>query len=153
MVTLKRAFLLSLCRVLFGLIIFVLGFVAGHFSEFANIASAQSNQVFEMRTYTTHPGRLDALNARFRAHTTRIFEKHSIRNIGYWTPQDAKDHPDRTLGYIIAHDSRDAATKNWQSFRDDPEWAQVAEESQRDGRIVANVESVFLRATDYSGIN
>jgi len=57
------------------------------------------------------------------------------------------------LVYIIAHDDRDTATNNWQSFRDDPEWARVAEESQRDGRIVANVESVFLTATDYSDIN
>ena len=76
-----------------------------------------------------------------------------MTNIGYWVPQDAKDHPESTLVYIIAHDDRDTATNNWQSFRDDPEWARVAEESQRDGRIVANVESVFLTATDYSDIN
>ena len=147
MVTQKRAFLL------FGLMVFGLGFAAGHFTQFENVVAAQSNPVFEMRTYTTHPGRLDALNARFRDHTTRIFEKHGMTNIGYWVPQDAKDHPESTLVYIIAHDDRDAATNNWQSFRDDPEWARVAEESQRDGRIVANVESVFLTATDYSDIN
>ena len=147
MLTSKRSFLV------YGLIIFGFGFAAGQFTELEGVAEAQSTPVFELRTYTTHPGRLDALNARFRNHTTRIFEKHGMTNIGYWVPQDAKDHPESTLVYIIAHDDRDTATNNWQSFRDDPEGARVAEESQRDGRIVANVESVFLTATDYSGIN
>ena len=139
--------------VVFGLTVFGLGFAAGQFAHLESVVKAQSNQVFELRTYTTHPGRLDALNARFRDHTTRIFEKHGIKNVGYWVPQDAKDHSDSTLIYIISHPSRDAAAKNWQAFRDDPEWSRVAEESQRDGRIVANVESVFMDPTDYSGIN
>jgi len=139
--------------VVFGLTVFGLGFAAGQFAHLESVVKAQSNQVFELRTYTTHPGRLDALNARFRDHTTRIFEKHGIKNVGYWVPQDAKDHSDSTLIYIISHPSRDAAAKNWQAFRDDPEWSRVAEESQRDGRIVANVESVFMDPTNYSGIN
>ena len=136
-----------------ALVIFTMGFALGNVTQAGSSAEAQSGQVFELRTYTTHPGRLDALNARFRNHTTRIFEKHGIKNVGYWVPQDAKDHADSTLIYIIAHPNRDAAVENWQTFRDDPEWSRVAEESQRDGRIVANVESVFLEATDYSGIN
>lgn len=139
--------------VVFGLTVFGLGFAAGQFAHLESVVKAQSNQVFELRTYTTHPGRLDALNARFRDHTTRIFEKHGMKNVGYWVPQDAKDHSDSTLIYIISHPSRDAAAKNWQAFRDDPEWSRVAEESQRDGRIVANVESVFMDPTNYSGIN
>ena len=143
----KRSF------VVFGLMVFGLGFAAGQLVQLESVAEAQSNQVFELRTYTTHPGRLDALNARFRDHTTRIFEKHGIKNIGYWVPQDAKDHANSTLIYIISHPSRDVAAENWQTFRDDPEWSRVAEESQRDGRIVANVESVFMNPTDYSGIN
>ncbi len=147
MLTSKRSFLV------YALIIFGLGFTAGQFAELVSVAEAQSKPVFELRTYTTHPGRLDALNARFRDHTTRIFEKHGMSNIGYWVPQDAKDHADSTLVYIISHDSRDAADENWDSFRSDPEWSKVAEESQRDGRIVANVESVFMDATDYSAID
>ena len=139
--------------VVFGLTVFGLGFAAGQFAHLESVVKAQSNQVFELRTYTTHPGRLDALNARFRDHTTRIFEKHGMKNVGYWVPQDAKDHSDSTLIYIISHPSRDAAAKNWQAFRDDPEWSRVAEESQRDGRIVANVESVFMDPTNSSGIN
>ena len=142
MVTQKRAFLL------FGLIIFVLGFVAGHFSEFENIVSAQSNQVFEMRTYTTHPGRLDALNARFRDHTTRIFEKHSIKNIGYWTTDVGESNHELT--YMVAFEDANQRMEAWESFRNDPEWAKVVEDSHRDGLIVKNVRNQTLVPTPYS---
>ena len=139
-------------RVVFGISIFSLGFLASNITQLGNVVTAQTDQVFELRTYTTHPGRLDALNARFRNHTMRIFEKHGIENVGYWVPQDERDHGDHTLVYIIAHPSRESAADNWKSFIADPEWSKVAEESQRDGRIVARVDSVFMDATDYSQI-
>ena len=134
-----------------GLMVFGLGFAAGQFADFEPVASAQGEKIFEMRTYTSHPGRLDALNARFRNHTTRIFEKHGMTNVGYWTPQEAP-LSENTLVYILAHDSRDAAQASWDAFRADPEWSQVAEESQRDGRIVQGVDVLWLEATDYSMI-
>ena len=74
-----------------------------------------------------------------------------MTNIGYWTPQDEPDSSN-TLVYIIAHDSREAATANWAAFSADPEWRRVARESQVDGRIVSGVVSVFLDPTDYSPI-
>ena len=134
-----------------GLAVFGLGYAAGQFSAFESVAQAQGERIFEMRTYTALPGRLDALNARFRDHTTRIFEKHGMTNIGYWTPQEAP-LAENTLVYILAHDSRDAGQASWDAFRADPEWAQVAEESQRDGRIVESVDVLWLEATDYSKI-
>ena len=134
-----------------GLVVFGLGYAAGQFSAFESVAQAQGERIFEMRTYTAHPGRLDALNARFRDHTTRIFEKHGMTNVGYWTPQEAP-LAENTLVYILAHDSREAGQASWDAFRADPEWAQVAEESQRDGRIVQNVDVLWLEATDYSKI-
>ena len=134
-----------------GLAVFGLGYAAGQFSAFESVAQAQGERIFEMRTYTALPGRLDALNARFRNHTTRIFEKHGMTNIGYWTPQEAP-LAENTLVYILAHDSRDAGQASWDAFRADPEWAQVAEESQRDGRIVDSVDVLWLEATDYSKI-
>ena len=134
-----------------GLLVFGLGFAAGQFADFEPVASAQGEKIFEMRTYTAHPGRLDALNARFRNHTTRIFEKHGMTNIGYWTPQEAPLSDD-TLVYILSHDSRDAAQASWDAFRADPEWSRVSEESQRDGRIVQGVDVLWLEATDYSMI-
>ena len=112
---------------------------------------AQSKRIFEIRTYTTHEGKLEALNARFRNHTTRLFEKHGMTNIGYWTPADEPRSKD-TLIYILAHPSREAAKKAWDAFRTDPEWKKVQAESEKDGKIVKEVKSQFLRATDYSPI-
>jgi hypothetical protein len=106
-------------------------------------------RVFEIRTYTTLPGRLDALHKRFREHTLAIFEKHDMTNIGYWTPQDAP-LSQNTLIYVISHASREAAKANWTAFGSDPEWRRVAAASEVDGKIVAKVDSVFVDATDYS---
>ncbi len=102
--------------------------------------------VYELRTYTTNEGRLPALHKRFRDHTMRIFEKHGIKNIGYWTPLDKEN----TLVYIIAHKSREAADKSWAAFRDDPQWKKAYQESIADGKIVKKVERQFLSPTDYS---
>jgi hypothetical protein len=127
-----------------------IGFVLGGLTAPEPEARAQSpSRIFELRTYTTPEGKLENLNARFRDHTMRIFEKHGMTNVGYWTPQDAPASQN-TLVYILAHRDREAAAQSWQAFRDDPEWKKVSEESQVDGRIVATVESMFLEATDYS---
>jgi hypothetical protein len=116
-----------------------------------NSTEAASTRVFEKRTYTCNEGKLDALNARFRDHTIKIFKKHGMTSIGYWVPQDGPEH-NTTLIYIIAHASRDAAKANWEAFRADPEWQKVQKESEANGKIVANVESVYMDPTDYSQI-
>jgi hypothetical protein len=108
-------------------------------------------RLFEIRTYTTEPGRLDALNARFRHHTTKLFEKHGMTNIGYWTPTDEPRSKD-TLIYVLAHESAAAAKKSWDGFRNDPEWVKARTESEAAGPIVRKVESVFANPTDYSAI-
>lgn len=117
----------------------------------ASAAVAGADRVFEMRTYTTHPGRLPALEARFRNHTMRLFERHGMTNVGYWIPQDSARR-DNTLIYILAYPSREAARASWEGFRNDPEWRQVAAASEADGRIVSRVESVFMTPADYSPI-
>jgi hypothetical protein len=133
-------------------LIFAAGVAAGSLLQPASVLRAQGDhRVFELRTYTTPEGKLGNLHARFRDHTRRIFEKHGMTSIGYWVPQDAPMH-DNTLIYIIAHPSREAAKKNWADFAADPEWKKVSEESQRDGRIVSKVESVFMDPADYSAI-
>jgi hypothetical protein len=112
-------------------------------------ASVDADRVFEMRTYFAHEGRMDALQRRFRDHTTRLFEKHGMNNIGYWIPQDAEAAPN-TLVYIIAHPSREAARESWRAFATDPEWREAQAASEADGPIVQRIESVFLVPTDYS---
>lgn len=116
------------------------------------VAHAQtSNRVFEIRTYTAAPGKLEALNKRFRDHTVKLFTKHGMTHVGYWTPADAP-LSENTLIYVLSHQSREAAKKSWEAFRNDPEWIKARDESQKDGTLTAKVESVFLNPTDYSPI-
>jgi hypothetical protein len=114
--------------------------------------AAPPAKVFEIRTYHTFPGRLDALHKRFREHTMKLFEKHGMTNVGYWVPEDSPAH-DNTLIYVISHASREAAKASWAAFGSDPEWKKVAADSEADGgKIVERVDSVFMSATDYSPI-
>jgi hypothetical protein len=130
------------------LTVFAAGFVAGQTFDGGN-AEAQGRKVFELRTYTSPDGKLNDLLARFRNDTMRIFEKHGMENVGYWVPVDAPASAN-TLIYVLAHDSRDAATKSWADFRADPEWQAVAQRTQANGPIVSKVDTVFLEATDFS---
>jgi len=127
----------------------VAGLVLGASLQWARAAPTQPARVFEIRTYHTFPGRLDALHKRFREHTMEIFQRHGMTNVAYWTPQDSPDK-DNTLIYVISHASREAAKKNWAEFGADPEWKTVSAASEADGKIVEKVESVFVDATDYS---
>jgi hypothetical protein len=113
---------------------------------------ASGQRVFEMRTYYAAPGKLDALNKRFRDHTLALFKKHGMTNVGYWVPRDEKDGKGTKLVYLLAHASRQAAEKSWEAFRADPEWVRVKSESEVNGTLVEKVESVFLDPTDYSPI-
>lgn len=105
--------------------------------------------VYELRTYTTHEGRLPNLHARFKNHTMKLFEKHGMKNVLYWTPTDEKT-ANNTLIYVIWHASQEAAKKSWDGFRADPDWIKARDESEKDGKIVAKVESVYMKATEYS---
>jgi hypothetical protein len=132
----------STCLVLLG---FLMGVAFGPDGR----AHAQAGRVFELRTYTAPDGRLGDLHARFRNHTLRIFQKHGMTNVIYLAPQDAP-LSQNTLIYLLAHESREAAKRSWDAFRNDPEWKKVAAETQANGPIVSKVESVFLNPTDYS---
>jgi hypothetical protein len=111
-----------------------------------NSTKADDGPVYELRTYTANEGKMADLHKRFRDHTMQIFEKHGMKNIGYWVPVDKPD----TLVYIIEHKSQGAAKESWKAFRADPEWRQVSKESEKNGRLVKEVKSVYMKATDYS---
>lgn len=130
--------------------VFAAGLICGRFVS-PQEARAQDVKVYELRTYYTEPGRLPALLARFRNHTTKLFEKHGIRNVGYWVPADPPAS-ENTLIYIVEHKSREGAKKSWDSFRADPEWTRVRTESEKDGKIVQKVESVYMNGTDFSAL-
>jgi hypothetical protein len=107
-------------------------------------------RIFELRTYTAAPGKLDALNARFRDHTNKLFEKHGMTIIGFWMPTSQKEDEEKLI-YILAYPSKEAADKSWKAFREDPEWRKVVAETERNGRLLAKPpESVYMTPTDYS---
>jgi hypothetical protein len=112
---------------------------------------AADGRVFEMRTYYANPGKMQALHARFRDHTCKLFEKHGITLVGFWSPID-KEKSEEVLVYILAYPSKEAADKSWKAFREDADWIKAKAESEKDGGLVKKVESVFLKGTDYSKI-
>jgi hypothetical protein len=119
----------------------------------ASAADADS-RVFEMRTYFAAPGKLDALHARFRDHTVKLFEKHGMTNIGYWVPIGTSPtdnaNPENKLIYVLAFPSREARDQSFKAFGADPEWKKAHAESEKDGKLVSKIESLFMKATDYS---
>jgi hypothetical protein len=111
------------------------------------VAAEKETRLFELRIYYAAPGKLDALHARFRDHTLKLFEKHGMTNIGYWVPID---NADNKLIYVLAFPDRDARDKAFKSFGADPDWQKAYKESEKDGKLVTKLENVFLSATDYS---
>lgn len=109
--------------------------------------AAEDTRVFEMRTYHAAEGKLDALNARFRDHTVKLFEKYGMENIGYWVPTKAGENK---LIYVLAYPSREARETSWKGFMGDPAWKAAYAASTKNGRLVEKVDSQFMMATDYS---
>ena len=105
--------------------------------------------VFELRVYHAAPGKLADLHTRFREHTIKLFDRHGMKSVAYWTPLDEPDKSN-TLIYILEHPSREAAAANWKSFQDDPEWKSVKDKSEVNGKLVDKVDSTFLALTDFS---
>ena len=105
--------------------------------------------MFELRVYHAAPGKLGDLEARFREHTIKIFDRHGMKSVAYWTPIDEPEKSN-TLIYILQHPSREAAAANWKEFQDDPEWKSVREKSEANGKLVEKVDSTFLELTDFS---
>jgi hypothetical protein len=133
--------------------LFTAVFAAGYFAGSAHqegVAHAQAqSRVFELRTYTAHDGKLSNVVSRFRDHTMKMFARHGMTNIGYWTPEDAP-LAQNTLIYILAHPSREAAKKNWDEFRNDADWKAAKAASEANGPIVEKTSSVFMDATAFS---
>lgn len=107
-------------------------------------------RVFELRTYHVVPGRMPAMNARFKNHTNKLLEKHGMTLVGFWQPE-GKD-AETTLIYLVAHKSREAADQSWKAFQADPAWQKAKAESEADGKIVEKVDRVFMTPTEYSAL-
>ncbi len=129
---------------------------AADFSPTLKIDAAEPARTFELRTYTTEPGRLDALKARFRDHTVKLFEKHGMTNVIYWLRDEDQPQADVTLVYLLAHKSPEAAAASFKAFREDPAWtaARTASEKAAGGSLTVKdgVKSEMLAPVDYSPI-
>jgi hypothetical protein len=106
--------------------------------------------VYELRIYYPAPGKLAGLNARFRNHTLKLFEKHGMRNVAYWNEQPTSDAPEGRVIYVLAFPSREARDAAWKAFGADPDWRAVVAASEADGKLLAKIESVFMTLADYS---
>nr|WP_315823861.1 NIPSNAP family protein [Paraflavitalea speifideiaquila] len=115
------------------------------------LASAQQTDTryFELRIYYCHPGKLNTLIERFANHTTKLFEKHGMTNIGYWLPVS---NPDSALYYVLAFPNKEARDASWKAFVADPEWKRVSTESEKNGKIINKITSIFMNAAAISPI-
>jgi hypothetical protein len=109
---------------------------------------ADSNRVFELRVYHAVPGKLSALESRFRDTASKLLAKHDLKAVGYWVPEDAVAW-DNTFIYILAHPSREEAKKNWDAMMADPELQGVLK-SEQANKLVEKIDSTYMRPADFS---
>jgi NIPSNAP len=138
----KASYLLSF--VCGAAVMFGLGSLKGSNSE-------SSHHVYELRLYHVNQGKMEALRSRFRDHTDSIFRRHSMRSIGYWTPEDVPNS-ENLFVYILEHPSRREAEANWAAFQADPDWKKVKSESEANGSLVDHIDHYFMDPTAYSAL-
>jgi hypothetical protein len=109
---------------------------------------ADSNRVFELRIYHALPGKVPALESRFRETTSKLLTTHDLKVVGYWVPEDAPAW-DNTFIFMLAHASREEAKKNWQAFAADPGFQEVVKSEQAE-KTVEKVDVTYMRPTDFS---
>jgi hypothetical protein len=113
-----------------------------------NEVKADSNPVFELRIYHAMPGKLPALESRFRDSTSKLLAKHHLKVVGYWVPEGSPDW-DNTFVFLVAHSSREEAKKNWDAMRADPEFQEMIK-SEQENKLVEKIDSTYMRPTDFS---
>lgn len=112
-------------------------------------SGGKGQRIFELRTYHCFPGKVENINARFRDHTRKLFEKHGMTNVAYWNTIE-KEGAQPKLVYLLAHATEAAAKASFDAFRKDPAWIKVRDASEANGKIVEKVESVYLEPLDFS---
>ena len=114
----------------------------------AKVAAPVKERYFEMRIYTAAEGKFEEMQKRFRDHTCTLFKKHGMEIVGFWVPTDEKKKDQ--LVYILAYPDKDAREASWKAFGQDPDWVKAKADSEKNGKLVAKVESVFMKPADYS---
>lgn len=104
--------------------------------------------IYELRIYTAHPGAMGKLQARFRDHTMGLFERHGIKNVGYW--MNSIGGRSDELWYMLGFESLAQREQAWAAFASDPDWRQARAESEKDGPLVHHIENRILNPTEFS---
>lgn len=105
--------------------------------------------IYELRIYTAVPGKMQAIQDRFAHHTLRLFQKHGINAVGFWT-QEVGDNVANTLYYLLGYESLADKEQKWSALQRDPEWIRVRDESEKTGPIIQSVVNRILRPTSFS---
>jgi hypothetical protein len=106
--------------------------------------------IYELRVYHCLAGRLPALLKRFQDKTIALFEKHGIRQVGFWTVAIGESNQD--LIYILQWDSMAERDKRFSAFASDPDWNAARRKSEEDGPIVASISNTILTPTSFSAL-
>lgn len=123
--------------------------LAGHAALAQKEKPKVDERIFELRIYHAAPGKMQALHERFRNVTSKLFVKHGMTIIGYWSPTDEKA-AEKKMYYVLAYPSKAAADKAWAAFRADPDWIKAKAASEVNGTLVDKIESIYMNPTDYS---
>jgi hypothetical protein len=138
----------ALCGI--ALVSFAAGSLLTARLAYVNQVRADSNRVFELRVYHAVPGKAPALVTRFRDTLSKLLAKHDLKAVGYWVPEDAPAS-DNTFIYLLAHQSREEAKKNWDAMRADPEFQEMLKSEQAE-KLVEKVDSTYMDPTDFSAM-
>jgi hypothetical protein len=131
-----------------GLVCFAAGSLVTARLMHVNRVKADSNRVFELRVYHVVPGKLPALESRFRDTTSKLLAKHDLKVVGDWVPEGAPAW-DNTFVDILVHASQEEAKKNWDAMMADPEFQEVMK-SEQANKLVEKIDSTYMRPTDFS---
>jgi len=112
--------------------------------------TTEHTMIHELRIYHCVPGRLPDLNKRFETVTLGLWEKHGIRQAGFWTVLVGPNN--QSLYYLLEWNSLAEREQKWAAFASDSEWIAKRAETEKNGQIVERIENMFLAPTAYSKV-
>jgi hypothetical protein len=116
----------------------------------AIIKKREDFMIYEMRSYRAMPGRMPDLLKRFDTITLKLFDKHGIKQAGFWTTEVGESN--HNLIYLVAYESMADREKKWGAFSTDPEWIEKRAETEKNGPLVMTFSNQFLKPTSFSSV-
>lgn len=114
------------------------------------LVKAENNHLFELRVYHVVPGKMPTMESRFRQTTSKLLAKHNLNVVGYWTSEESTGS-DNTFVFLLSHQSREEARKNWNAMGTDPDFLEVIKSEQTD-KTLEKAEVMYMLPTDFSAM-